>query len=217
VLAVAGIAGWPWGGVLLWPAFSLLMISLGYRGMGPAIFRKSDGRLPLAARFWLAPFLLGTWHVQSWMLRGKEPHAELAPRVYLGRRLGRRDVARLDALGVSTVLDLTAEYDAPRWTRRMQYVNVPMLDLVAPTPNELERCIDHILKGREAGGVYIHCALGLGRSSLVAAAYLLAAGCAANVDEAIKSVRRIRPGMKLGPDMIQVLEQWNRSRVAAGA
>lgn len=216
VLVMAGIAGWPWGGLLLWPAFSLLMISLGYWGMGPGVFRKVDGRLPIAARFWLAPVLSGTWIVQRWMMRGAVPHAEVLPGVRLGRRPGRREVAELESLGVARVLDLTAEYDAPAWSRHVEYAGVPMLDMAAPEAEDLSRCVEHVERARKGGGVYIHCAMGLGRSVMVAAAYLLASGRASDVEQAVEAVRRVRPGAKLTPEMVSVLEAWDRGRVAAG-
>src|SRR5437870_9449729 len=60
LLAVAP-AVWPWGVFLLWPATALAIVAAAYFGLGPGIFRKSDGRLPLSTRFVLAPVLLGQY------------------------------------------------------------------------------------------------------------------------------------------------------------
>src|SRR5207244_13524954 len=49
----------PWGVFLLWPAAALGIVAAGYLGLGPGIFRKSAGVLPLSTRFVMAPILIG--------------------------------------------------------------------------------------------------------------------------------------------------------------
>jgi membrane-associated phospholipid phosphatase len=67
-----GAALWPAGSVLLWPALSLYIAGVAYAGIGPWIFGKVDGRLPLSwasARRWpgtAASAAPGTsWHLTS--------------------------------------------------------------------------------------------------------------------------------------------------------
>ena len=60
-LALASLIG-GWGLWLLWPALSLTLVSLNYGVLGVAGFQKgSDGRMSLAARLLLAPYLFGAW------------------------------------------------------------------------------------------------------------------------------------------------------------
>ena len=56
------------------------------------------------------------------------------------------------------------------------------------------------------------CALGYGRSATVAAAWLLASGRAADLDEAIDQIRRVRPGIALSPSHRRELAAWHESR-----
>jgi membrane-associated phospholipid phosphatase len=90
-LAVAGIAlgGWPWTGILLWPALSLTIVATAYFGLGPAIYRKTDGRLPFSSTLLLAPCLLGQY-LSLWHYRRQcRAWDELTPRVWIGAKLNR--------------------------------------------------------------------------------------------------------------------------------
>src|SRR5439155_7343768 len=59
ILACAAAVSWPWGAILLWPALSLAIVAAAYFGVGPGIFRKDRGRLPIATWLLLAPVILG--------------------------------------------------------------------------------------------------------------------------------------------------------------
>ena len=84
-----------------------------------------------------------------------------------------------------------------RFLRTLPYLNVPVLDLTPPTSGELQ-AVCRFIDGRiGAGPIYLHCALGYGRSAVAAAAYLLYAGHAATVTEAVETVRRARPKVVL--------------------
>ncbi len=54
------VLAWPWGGGSLWPAAGLGMVAAAYFGLGPGIYRKADGRLPLSTRFVLGPVFWGS-------------------------------------------------------------------------------------------------------------------------------------------------------------
>jgi protein-tyrosine phosphatase len=64
------------------------------------------------------------------------------------------------------------------------------------------------------GPVYVHCALGHGRSATVVVAYLVATGRAATVQEGLASLRSKRPGVSLLAPQLDVLMHY--SRVVAG-
>jgi protein-tyrosine phosphatase len=93
-------------------------------------------------------------------------------------------------------VDLTAEFPEPRGVRTGRtYLCVPILDGAATDEQTLRELIDKIVAW--PGGVYIHCAMGHGRSAMVAAAVLLARGLAVTAGEAEQSLRRGRPGVRL--------------------
>jgi len=74
---------------------------------------------------------------------------------------------------------------------------MPVLDATAPTPGESSDAAAW-LAGRVSGGpVYVHYALGHGRSATVVVAYLLATGQAATAEEGLALVRQKRPGVGL--------------------
>ncbi len=142
-----------------------------YLGLGASVFRKRDGRLPLSTKVILGPFLL-TMRLTHWCLsRGRVEYSDVMPGIVAGGRLGRGRARRLRRLGVAAVLDLTAEYSETLEFRRLNYLNIPILDLTAPTPGELDRACRFIAAQSRAGVVYVHCALGISRTDAVIRAY----------------------------------------------
>jgi protein-tyrosine phosphatase len=65
--------------------------------------------------------------------------------------------------------------------------------------------------------VFVHCALGHGRSAGVVAAHLLHVGRAATVGEALALVSERRPGVGLNGDQARALEEYAASLRASDA
>ena len=107
------------------------------------------------------------------------------------------------AAGVSAVLDLTAEFSAPKSFRRLRYCNIPVLDLTAPTPQQLDEIVSFIAEEARRGIVYVHCKIGYSRSAVAAGAYLIANGHTA--DEAIAILRHARPSIVIRPEALAVI------------
>lgn len=128
--------------------------------------------------------------------------------VYLGRRLMAGEAPILDVMDVQAVLDLTCEFAEPAAVRlRGAYLCIPLLDTMAPSRDDLRRGAVWIDEQRAAGPVYIHCALGQGRSATFVAAWLLLTGRAASVEEALQRIRTARPGIGLAPAQISRLRE----------
>ncbi len=198
-------AGWPWTALLAWPALAAGILALAYAGLGPAIFRKTRGRLPLSARIVLAPYLAGAW-LSLRYYRGLGPaYDEVVSGLLIGRKLNDAEAAEAVRRGVAAVLDLTAEHGESTPLLRLPYKNVQVLDLTAPTPHQLDEAVAFILDHRPAGIVYVHCALGYSRSACVVAAYLLAEGVAQTVAEAIEYIREARPEIVVRPELLYLL------------
>ncbi len=185
----AGVGGWAW--VLLWPAASLVVVGFGYAGIGPGVFGKQEtGRLRFRNIVVLFPFLLMTWtvwHLQRWLSRAPCWH-EVAPGLYLGRRAFLTEVPE----GVEMVVDLAAEFPAPRGIRSAAgYRSLPTLDALPPA--DRVRAIELVREvAASAGPVYVHCASGRGRSAVFAAAVLMAKGLATDSKAAIAMLRTTR-------------------------
>jgi protein-tyrosine phosphatase/membrane-associated phospholipid phosphatase len=214
VLALAP-AMWPWGVFLLWPAAGLGIVAAAYFGLGPGIFRKADGRLPLSTRFVLAPVLMGQFLSLVYYRRRCRAWDEIAPGVLIGRALSEVEAAAAVRHGVTAVLDLTAEFSETAAFHATRYRNLPMLDLTAPTQVQLREAVAFIAEEAVEGTVYVHCKIGYSRSAAVAGAYLLASQQAATVEEAVARLREARPSIVIRPEAIEALRTFARSEKKA--
>jgi protein-tyrosine phosphatase/membrane-associated phospholipid phosphatase len=205
--AVAALL-WPWGSILIWPTASCVVAATGYLRFGPAIYRKTAGRLPWSSRFLFAPLIAG--HRLSILYYSRQCQAwdEVTPHVWIGRTLSNREAVDAARRGVSAVLDLTAELSEATTFLALRYLNVPILDLTGPTPDQLKRCLEFISKNAKQGVVYVHCKVGYSRSAAVVAAYLIASGAALSSEEAIAHVRSVRPAIVIRPEAIAAIRSF---------
>lgn len=204
VLILANAIGL-WGVFLLWPAAALAITAGAYFGFGPGIFRKHEGRLPWSTRFVLAPVLLGHYLSLVHYRRQCGAWDEVAPAVRIGRLLSEAEAAEAVKQGVTAVLDLTAEFSEASPFRRTKYRNLPILDLTAPTQNQLHEAAAFIAEQAADGIVYVHCKVGYSRSAAAVAAYLVASGRAQSTNEAIDQLRAARPSIVIRPEVVKVL------------
>jgi protein-tyrosine phosphatase len=141
--------------------------------------------------------------------RKSAPFTEILPGLYLGGRLCSRDARRLSELKIFAVLDLTSEFSEVRSLRETAaYMCIPLLDRTAPSPPQLEAAIGFISEQSRRGPVYVHCALGHGRSATVVLSYLLAIGKFANLDEALAYIQSKRPRVDLNQNQLRALQQF---------
>jgi predicted protein tyrosine phosphatase len=206
---------WPWGVFLLWPAGALAIVAAAYVGLGPGIFRKRDGRLPLMTRFVLAPVLIGQYLSLLYYRRRCRAWDEVAPGLFIGGVLTEAEAEEMIERGVTAVLDLTAEFTEAASFRGIVYHNLPILDLTAPTPAQLHEAIAFIRDQTENGAVYIHCKIGYSRSAAVAGAYLLAQGDVLTTEEAIHRLRQARPSIILRREAMAVLRAFERQEAGS--
>lgn len=188
-VAIAALAMWIRGAALWlwWPAVSLLFVAINYAFVGPEGFQKdADGRMSLGARILLAPYLAGAFlNSRSWTRRDAEPVA-----IGDGVWLGRIPVVH-ESNQFSVVVDVCAEL--PGTSNSGRWMCVPMLDLVPPSVEQLQRAAANIEYGRAAGPVLVCCALGYSRSAATIATWLVTSHRSNTVSEAIDVVRRARP------------------------
>ena len=183
----------------------LLAVVASYAGLGPRLFLKREGRLHLLSRLLFWPYLLPNWLVWEVLRRraGEEPCVEVMPGLWLGRRLTGREARPFRA-----VLDLTCEFSEPEALRRAPaYLCVPVLDGCAPSRIALETALEFIARHHREAEVYVHCAMGHGRSATVVIAHLLATGAEADVSAAERRLAALRPRVRLRRRQRRLLER----------
>ena len=187
---------WLW---MLWVSVSLSVVAFAYLTGNAAVFQKqADGRLSAAATVLLLPYLAGVRLNMVYWLRGKAKTARVRDDVLIGSVSAISD-------GLPAVLDVCAEYPRPRY--RGTYRVLPLLDMVAPSENDLMQAAS-LLEAlrRQHGKVLTCCALGYGRSAAVVLTWLLVYGGCRDLAQATAELKQARPQMVLPPETAKAVE-----------
>ena len=179
---------------LYWPAGSLVLVAVIYlRGL-PGGFGKEGGRIAWPVRVALWPYLaMAFLNSRLWTRREPRP-MEIAEGVWLGRVPAGADLA---SGGFRSRVDVSAEL--PVRTGGLLLTEVPMLDLLAPEPEQLAKAARAIERLSNLRPTLVHCALGYSRSAAVIAAWLAASGRSPGGAAAIARVAAAAPRIRLGP------------------
>jgi protein-tyrosine phosphatase len=189
--------------VLLWPAAALSIVSIAYWTGRAKVYGKRGGALHPLMLALLAPYVAGAWINSRWSTRRDPAAQEIAGGVWIGRLARRRDLA---AFGIASVVDLTAEL--PIRYGGVSYCNVPMLDLAVPTVAQLDDAVDAIDGFAGLRPTLVCCALGYSRSAAAVVAWLVRAGHAGSVDEALAMLRGRRRRVALSAAHEDRLREW---------
>lgn len=130
---------------------------------------------------------------------------------------GPDDLRWLRQNGIDVLVSLTEEPVPRRWVNEagLMLVHVPVADMDAPTDRQFDTLLDTITRATAAGmGVAVHCAAGKGRTGTVLAAYFVGQGKSA--EEAIDTVRRLRPGSVETADQERAIDAFARRRNGGG-
>ena len=187
---------WLW---MLWVSVSLSVVAFAYLTGNAAVFQKqADGRLSAAATVLLLPYLVGVRLNMAYWLRGKAKTAQVRDDVLIGSVSAISD-------DLPAVLDVCAEYPRPRY--RGTYRVLPLLDIVAPSENDLMQAASLLeTLRRQRGKVLTCCALSYGRSAAVVLTWLLAFGGCRDLAQATAELKQVRPQMVLPPETARVVE-----------
>lgn len=134
--------------------------------------------------------------------------SQITPQLHVGGQYRRRGWPRLTARGVTAVVNLRIEFDdndagiAPA-----RYLYLPTVDDTPPALDQLRKGVAFIAEEVEdGGGVYVHCASGVGRAPTMAAAYLVSTGLTA--DEAWEKIRSARPFIRPNSEQVAQVERF---------
>jgi protein-tyrosine phosphatase len=208
VLLLLAAMFWPWGALLLWPTIALGIVAIGYLAVGPIVFRKTKGKVPWCTRLVLAPCLLGQYFSLLYYRRRCRCWDEVTPRIWMGGKLRDSDANKALRSGVASVLDLSAEFSEAKPFREINYRNIPVLDLTAPTQAQLAEMGEFIGDQARNNVVYVHCKIGYSRSAAAVAAFLIMSGKADTAKEAFAIIRRVRPSVVIRPEVISALSEF---------
>ena len=184
-LATTGVAR----ALAVWTSASCAIAALAYALNRPHWLGKRNGAmgpralliLPYIIAFGIAVRLMRWW-------RGADRPTRVAPGVWVGGRT----LARSVPPGVTTVVDLVAEYSADRAVRGMPgYRNLLVLDGGVPPDADAFVALVRDVAGVR-GDVLVHCDSGRGRAPTFAAALLVVRGLAPDVASALGMLRAAR-------------------------
>jgi hypothetical protein len=221
VAAVVGWGSFGWVTLLLgYASLSFLLLAMAYGGAGAVLLgKRGDGRRSAWAWVMLAPyFLLNAVTFRLYRLFSREPaFAEVAPNLFFGRRLGAREARRAEGHGWVAVLDLAAEFPEVGPLRRLPgYRSLPVLGATAPAEEQFREAVAWLVGVVASGPVYVHCALGHGRTACVVVAYLLSAGLVTSAAEGLRLLRASRPGVRLHRSQRQLVRKYEPAGDAQG-
>src|SRR5215467_8467976 len=139
-------------------------------------------------------------------------HESAEPREAAAEQLD-EDLTWLRDRGIGAVLTLTeTPLDSEVLARHgLPTLHLPVDDLTAPTPEQLDRALRFIDEQRlQRRAVAVHCLMGQGRTGNVLAAYLIRAG--ATPEEALRELRALCPGAVENASQESALQAFYRRR-----
>jgi atypical dual specificity phosphatase len=122
------------------------------------------------------------------------------------------ELSLLKRQGIDAIVSLTQEpLSAPVLHRqKFAYLHLPLPDFTAPTPAQIAKFVAFVRQQNdEHHAVAVHCGAGMGRTGTLLACYLVSLGESA--DEAVSSVRSIRPGSIETPEQEDCIRHYEAS------
>ncbi len=193
---------------LIWPLINCAMLAISYGAILPGLFgKRDDGSLAPFPALINLPWLLLThlvWNIEI-VLRREDPYNELKTgKIIIGRRLrGWEEIDR------EAVIDLTSEFHEPRkHCRGVPYFCFPILDGSVPRKKDMEKFREICTRVKEGQWkVFIHCAQGHGRTTMMTSVMLMEFGLCKTPDQAARLIREARPAAKTNAAQKKWLEK----------
>lgn len=217
LIAVAlSVVGWQYGTIAgcvgLYVALAFVLVGGAYGGLFQDLYgKRPDGTRPAWSHLLLLPYsVLAAISFRVSLFLTREPaFARLEQKIYFGRRLLGVEADQGLAEGWIGVLDLAGEFDEnPRLRRCPFYQSLPVLDTAAPSFAEIQFAVRWLQDTTARGPIYVHCALGHGRTGTVLIAYLLVTRQIKDWSEGLTCLRALRSGVGLNRIQVRRLEEY---------
>ena len=214
-----GISLW-----LLYPAFSLLMVSLAYFFVRPHFFQKMEnGQITAGAWIFYAPYFLFAW-LNSRIWTKSHPEDSLVIEVQNQKILLGRIPSAQQAPQYSVLFDCCAELPLSRLKTQQldnnaHYQGYPSLDLIPVQADQLQHAVakfDQLFQQLNETTNFtnpnhqllIFCALGYSRSTAILSAWLIKNNYCLNANEAIELIQKARPWIVINAEQIKQINLY---------
>lgn len=195
--------------VILFLGLNFICLGMAYLFHASNVWlKRTDGSINPISYVVFAPLHCLNWvsfHISRWFTR-EPPLSQVEPNLWLGRRIRANEEQLLPGRDQLAVLDLTSEFAETRAARTIRYLNLPVLDRSAPGRAQLDRAIDFIGMHIHERPVFVHCALGHGRSATVVAAWLLRNDRTLSIESGLDRLKTVRRHVNLSPEQRSLLE-----------
>lgn len=190
----------PYGYLLLWPALAMGIVACGYLVLRESVWQKnSHGQISLSAWLLLLPVIAGAHISRRYFCRRLTAVSDISDGIAIGSW-------PVNAIAQASVLDLSAEFNRSPTIEGRPYLCYPLLDLTAPGRQQLLEAVEQLrYLHQQHQTVLVHCALGLSRSALVVAAWLITRQ-GITAAQAVETLRARRPEIVLSAAHIALLE-----------
>ncbi|MCT2407521.1 phosphatase PAP2 family protein [Chryseobacterium antibioticum] len=157
--------------MLLWPAGMSIIIGYHYQKNNIHFLKDKNGNISLWKKIFYTPYLMMYWSFWKFLRKNKKP-VEIAPRIYISSRPGHKDVHYFGIDRNTLIYDLSAEIEeTPDLKKKCSYHSVPFLDIGTLDIDETKKLVTEITENYRKlpadGKIFIHCTIGLTRSSVI--------------------------------------------------
>lgn len=191
--------------ILLWPAMSFALVALSYFTTTPKWFAKQkNGRIHFIPQLVLLPYFMclwSLWHIIR-IFQTENAYDELNEQITIGRRLLFREMPA----NIQMVIDLTCEFNEDkRIVENYDYRCLPILDCCPTQQQTLMEFLQNIALCDK--NMYVHCAQGHGRTSMIVCILLVLQKKASSPQQAMQQIKKRRPRANMTKSQWQLVER----------
>lgn len=188
------------GWLTLWPGVACGITALGYLKLGDSIYRRKNGRISWPARILMGPVLAGQWLSWKYYARRSNVADHVVDNVWIGRLPTACEERQIEQNAIGAVVDVCVAFNENSQLLELERLELPILDLTAPTESQIEIAVRFIEANRHRG-VLIHCKAGYSRSAAIVAAWLVKTGRCRSAEAAFDRIRLSRPDIVVRPEI----------------